>query len=166
MKSVANKSLIGEDNRMVEETALTEQIVETGITPAKQVLIVDDEVTITWLLRESLEQVSNCQVWTVASGEDALTLCETASFDLILTDYKMPGMDGLTLAGAIRRLQPHTTIVLLTGHSSEDVYQRASDLAIHKILNKPLRLSTIRQTILKLFTEMDQREVCGGSDPQ
>lgn len=144
---------------MVQGSALTERVTQPSIVPTKQVLIVDDERTITWLLRESLEQLSNCQVWTAASGEDALALCETASFDLILTDYKMPGMDGLTLAGVIRCLQPDATIVLLTGHSSEDICNRASDLAIHKVLNKPLRLSTIRQIVLKIFTEMDQREV-------
>lgn len=132
-----------------------EQAVQPGSTPAKQVLIVDDEITITWLLRETLEQLSNCRIWTAAGGEDALTLCETTSFDLIITDYKMPGMDGLTLAGAIRRLQPYTVIVLLTGGSSEDICQRASALAIRKILNKPLRLSIIRETITKIFTEMD-----------
>lgn len=136
-----------------------EQAAQPSSAPAKQVLIVDDEITITWLLRESLEQLSNCRIWTAARGEDALALCETTSFDLILTDYKMPGMDGLTLAGAIRRLQPHAAIVLLTGHSSEDICQQASNLAIRKILNKPLRLSIIRQTISRIFTEMDQGEV-------
>lgn len=149
----------GGDNRMIQGALLMEQAAQPSSVPAKQVLIVDDEITITWLLRETLEQLSNCRIWTAAGGEDALTLCETTSFDLIITDYKMPGMDGLTLAGAIRRLQPDAVIVLLTGGSSEDICQRASALAIRKILNKPLRLSMIRQTISKIFTEMDQREV-------
>ncbi|MCL4294924.1 MAG: response regulator [Anaerolineae bacterium] len=144
---------------MIQGALLMEQAAQPSSVPAKQVLIVDDEITITWLLRETLEQLSNCRIWTAAGGEDALTLCETTSFDLIITDYKMPGMDGLTLAGAIRRLQPDAVIVLLTGGSSEDICQRASALAIRKILNKPLRLSMIRQTISKIFTEMDQREV-------
>jgi len=144
---------------MAQGSALTERVTQPSSAPSKQVLIVDDEITITWLLRESLEQLANCQVWTATSGEDALALCETASFDLILTDYKMPGMDGLTLAGIVRRLQPHTIIVLLTGHSSEELCKQASNLAIRKVLNKPLRLSAIRQTILKIFTEMDQRAI-------
>lgn len=141
---------------MAHGTIPTEQTTPQGITPVKQILIVDDEITITWLLRESLEQLSNCQIWTAASGEDALALCETTSFDLVLTDYKMPGMDGLTLAGAIQRLQPRVAVILLTGHSSEDICKRAAALAIRQVLDKPLRLSTIRQAVLKIFTEIDQ----------
>jgi two-component system response regulator AtoC len=155
--SKAVNLLVEGDNRMSQGTGLTEQTAQPSNAPAKRVLIVDDEITITWLLRESLEQLSNCQIWTATRGEDAVALCETSSFDLILTDYKMPGMDGLTLAEAIRRLQPHAAIVLLTGGSSEDIHQRASDLAIRKILHKPLRLSIIRQTVSKIFTEIDQR---------
>jgi YesN/AraC family two-component response regulator len=143
---------------MTQETGPTEQVGQPSNT-LRQVLIVDDEITITWLLRESLEQFPNCQIWTASRTEDALALCETTSFDLILTDYKMPGMDGLTLAEALRRLQPHAAIVLLTGYSSDDICQRASALGIQKVLNKPLRLATIRQTVSKIFTEIDQREV-------
>lgn len=143
---------------MANKALLTEQQPQFCPTPTRRILVVDDELMITWLLCEALERIPNCQVLAAMSGEEAVALCESGSFDLVLTDYKMPGIDGLTLAAVIRHLQPGVAIILLTGHANEALYLQAAALSIRHVLNKPLRLSLIRQIVLEVFAEIDQHE--------
>jgi CheY-like chemotaxis protein len=115
----------------------------------KRILVVDDEKHITWMLQESLEQLLDCEVWTATSGEQALQLCETKTFDLLLTDYKMSGMNGLTLAVYIRQLFPCIVVVMLSAYWAEGLDTQAAEVGIQWVLKKPVKLATIHQVILE-----------------
>src|SRR6185295_8539897 len=86
--------------------------------PAR-VLTVDDEasirLTLTAMLRRAGYDVSSAE-----SGEEAVALLERQSFDLLLVDLKMPGMDGMQVVAAARQRQPDIAIIVLTGHGSLD----------------------------------------------
>jgi CheY-like chemotaxis protein len=81
------------------------------------ILVVDDEeairVTLDMLLRRR-----GYAVTTAANGEEALTLLEQRSFDLLLLDLMMPGMTGLDVAAHARDVQPTAAVLILTGSSS------------------------------------------------
>lgn len=115
-----------------------------------RILIVDDETTITWLLKEGLAEMAD-EVVSAASGQEALQLFAAASFDVLITDYKMSDMDGLILAGHVKRLQPKARIVMLTAYGSDWLSQRAADAGIEHLLNKPVRLAEIRRLVLELL---------------
>ncbi len=82
-----------------------------------RILVVDDEAAIRLTLEMLLDR-RGYAVMTAASGKEALALAEQHEFDLILLDFKMPGMGGLEVAQRMGDRQPATQIMLLTGESS------------------------------------------------
>lgn len=78
------------------------------------VLLVDDNYD-GLLVRRSLLQEAGCEVHTAACGEDALRLYRDAKFDLLVTDFRMPGMDGVELIHHVRTCDPNARVILLSG---------------------------------------------------
>ena len=91
---------------------------------APTVLVVDDEKAMRLSLSEILT-LDGCEVQMAASGEEALQMITASSFDLMLLDIKMPGMDGIQTLAEVRRLAPHTVVVMLTAHGTLDSAMRA-----------------------------------------
>lgn len=120
---------------------------------SRRILVVDDEKHITWMLREALEGLSNCEIVTAANGEQALQLFEAQPFDLLITDYKMPETDGLTLSARVRELYPQTVIVMLTAYSNVTLLEQAADVSIRYVLNKPVKVSEIRRIASEALDE-------------
>ena len=81
------------------------------------ILLVDDEASIRLTLGALLER-AGYQVTSAEGGEQAVQLLERQGFDLLLTDLKMPGIDGLQLVAAARLRQPDLAVIVLTGHGS------------------------------------------------
>jgi len=107
------------------------------VLPEKRVLVVDDEQ----IVRDSCERAltdAGYSVRTVGSGRDALTACRSERFDVMLTDLKMPEMDGLEIARAVRKEFPDVRVVIITGYPSRDSARRAESLGIFDYLEKPL----------------------------
>lgn len=106
----------------------------------KNLLIVDDEPD----MREGLESLveaylPNVHVETAPSGDKALETVRTARFDVILSDFKMPGMDGITFLRECRDLQPHAHRVLATAYADDSLERRAhAEADIELFLTKPL----------------------------
>src|SRR5262249_50053558 len=72
-----------------------------------------------------------------ASGDQALAACESQSFDLVLTDIRMPGMDGITLLERLRDRQPGVHVVVMTSHASLETAVGALKRGAYDYLNKP-----------------------------
>lgn len=117
----------------------------------KRILVVDDEPAITYLLQDGLAKITNCEVIIAGSGEEALQLFEGVSFDLLITDYNMPKMDGLTLARRVRQLYPEVVVVIFTAFGSEWLVQQALEIDIRYILSKPVKLQMLRRMVSELL---------------
>jgi DNA-binding NtrC family response regulator len=102
-----------------------------------RVLIVDDEVDIREIISELLEQ-ENYQTATAAGGAEALQLLESNDFDAVISDVRMPGMDGLELLKEIRSLYPQIKVLLFTGYASVDNVVEAMKIGAYGYLTKPL----------------------------
>jgi len=85
-----------------------------------RILVVDDEKEIRELLFKALTRLSHFRVELAEDGEEALKKIGQENFDLVLTDLKMPKMDGLQLATEISKSKPGTLTVLMTGHGTID----------------------------------------------
>jgi CheY-like chemotaxis protein len=123
------------------------------IMAARRILVVDDEENVALTLQDSLEKLPNYQVVVATSGEEALRLCEQQPFDLLITDYKMPGMDGMTLATQVRQLYPLTAIVMVTAYSSDELREQAARASIQRILGKPVKLAEVRSAALEVLDQ-------------
>jgi small GTP-binding protein len=118
----------------------------------KRVLIVEDDPSVELLLREGLtDSDCGCEVASVNSGEAALVQLETARWDLIITDNRMPGMSGLELLQAVRARVPGMLAILITAHGSDEVAQEAKRLAVYRYLTKPFPLADLLRVIRDAF---------------
>ena len=101
------------------------------------ILIVDDELDLLLLLKRSLEPEIDCQVTTAESGRKALQLIRQQHFDLVLTDIKMPEMDGMELLEIIKRRHPELTVLLMTAHGRIDLAVEAMKSGAYDFITKP-----------------------------
>lgn len=110
----------------------------------RHILLVDDEVNQVSILKTGLAKLSNCEVAVATSGRQALDLCAQQSFDLIITDYHMPAMDGLTLAAMVHRQYPSIPIIMLTAFGNEILHTQGDDNPVQLVLEKPIDIRYIR----------------------
>lgn len=91
-----------------------------GERPRPRVLLVDDEPDLLAILAAEITH-AGFDVTCASSGLEALRQAEQDRFDLALTDYKMPGLDGLQTVDALAKLDPDVRTVMMTGYISEEV---------------------------------------------
>jgi len=119
-----------------------------------QVLVIDDDAVV----GRSFDRVlsgKGYEVSTALSGEEALETMKDADFDVVFTDIKMPGMDGLEVAERIKARCPWTPVVVITGYGTEDNEARASVLGVSGFVRKPLTPEIIESVTLKAMSEAD-----------
>jgi two-component system response regulator HydG len=114
----------------------------------KNVLIVDDEVDTCANLSDILSDLGY-QVDTATSGEAALELVRKKRYDVALLDFKMPGMDGLTLYRKIKELQADTVAIIVTAYASSATQSKSLEAGAWKIVSKPVEFPSL----LKLIEE-------------
>ena len=112
-----------------------------------RILVVDDETLALEGIREHLERGGH-GIGTARNGRDALTLLESESFDIVLTDLRMPVMDGNALIRAVQDRCPDLPILVMTGHTQPEMERQALDDGALMVLRKPLRLRQLT-TILR-----------------
>jgi two-component system, cell cycle response regulator CpdR len=113
-----------------------------------RILIADDEEAIRALLARALRQDGHAVV-TASDGAEALdTLVrDNGGFELLLTDIRMPVMDGIALALAAARDYPAVTILLMTGYADQRERANGLDALIHDVLAKPFSLAAMRTAV-------------------
>ena len=124
-----------------------------------KVLVVDDNATSRDILQEMMESFT-FEVSVAASGPEGITELESANedkpFELVVMDWKMPGMDGIE---ASRRIKAHDglskipPIVLVTAYGREEVMQQAEEVGLEGFLLKPVNPSMLFDTIIQAFGE-------------
>jgi signal transduction histidine kinase/GGDEF domain-containing protein len=120
-----------------------------------KILVVDDEKDIRDFLFKVLTRIAGFQVDLAENGEEALKKIENGKFDLVLTDLKMPSVDGLQLITEISRSNPETLTVLMTGHGTIDSAIEAMKQGASDYLTKPLNLD---ETILRLKKVLEEKQ--------
>ena len=106
------------------------------------VLVVDDEASIRELLSKTLA-LAEYNVDVAVDGTSALERIRAVAFDLLITDLKMPGMDGLTLIRESKRIRPELPSIIITGFSSESTAIEAVNLGVAGYLTKPFRVPQV-----------------------
>jgi YesN/AraC family two-component response regulator len=114
-----------------------------------RILIVEDEVRVAQALGRalSMQEGGGYLVQTCESGEDALSrFCETP-FDLLITDLRMPGMNGLELIAKYREVSPGIKSILITAFGSSEVEERAYQLEVDGYLAKPFSIRKLVRAV-------------------
>jgi CheY-like chemotaxis protein len=114
----------------------------------RKVLVVDDDPVV----GESFNRVLSRKgyaVITAANGDEALAKMQAERYDLVFTDLRMPGMDGLEVAEQVKARQPWTPVVIVTGYGSKPSEDRARAIGVSEFLNKPLSPEMIEDSAAK-----------------
>jgi two-component system cell cycle response regulator CpdR len=113
-----------------------------------RILIAEDEETLCAMCARALAMDGHA-VKTAADGSEALDVLtrEEGGFDLLLTDVRMPIMDGIALALAAARDFPDMTILLMTGFADQRERAHGLDALIHDVITKPFTIAVLRATV-------------------
>jgi CheY-like chemotaxis protein/nitrogen-specific signal transduction histidine kinase/HPt (histidine-containing phosphotransfer) domain-containing protein len=137
-----------------------------GVTPyyfrtnGVRVLVVDDSA-VNRKVAEGFLQTLDIQVDEAESGEDAIRKAETASYDLILMDHMMPGMDGVEAAGRIRKIPGYATvpIIALTGNTGEMYLEMYRSAGMNDMLYKPIEFNAFVVCLKKWLPQKKRVDV-------
>lgn len=107
-----------------------------------RVLIVDDDEKMRTILQKVLQR-EGYDVTLAYNGQNAISLLTTTGFDLVVSDIRMPGMDGLELLQRIRDISPETTVIMMTAFGSVDSAVEAMKQGAYDYINKPFKMDEV-----------------------
>ncbi|NLG16155.1 MAG: response regulator [Fibrobacter sp.] len=123
----------------------------------KKVLVVDDEVSICEILAQFLNK-KGYEVFTAASGEEALDILSASPVDLVVTDIKMPGISGVDLLKYIKENQQSVPVLITTGFPTLDTAIEALKLGAYDYLTKPFHLEEIGEKVKRAMINKQLEE--------
>ena len=122
----------------------------------KKILLVDDDE---WI-RDSLTlyfDTEGCQMIAVETAEEGMELLKQQGYDIILLDYKLPGIDGLTFSREIQEICPDAIKILITAYKNKKVVSEAANVGIQDLIDKPFTIKTIEDSMLRLIQRNEKK---------
>ncbi|MEC4676991.1 MAG: response regulator [Nitrospirota bacterium] len=120
-----------------------------------RLMVVDDELIVCKRLKQILEK-AGYDVTVFNNGEDAVKELELESYDIIVTDLKMEGVDGMKILEAAKRKNPDTRVIMITGFAEIETAREAFRKGVFDFISKPVEIDTIKKVIIKA-----QKEISG-----
>ena len=108
-----------------------------------KILVVDDEGPIREMIKKGLSQMGGLNAEVAQNGLEAIEKIEKDVFDLVLTDLKMPGMDGLELLKVIKGTRPEVMVILMTAYGSIETAVEAMRIGANDYITKPIDLNEL-----------------------
>jgi two-component system, NtrC family, response regulator AtoC len=114
-----------------------------------RILVVEDEPLIRWSIAETLAQEGH----TIVEADDAASAMEAMEdadedIDVVLLDYRLPDSNDLGLLAKVRRLQPHSAVVMMTAFGTPDVTERALALGAYRVVGKPFDMDVLEPLVV------------------
>jgi len=123
----------------------------------KSILIVDDEEDLTWSISQSLRRYDDIfDVTCVNSGDDALTILRERRMDLVISDIRMPQVDGFALINHVRVNYPKSQIIIMTAYGSGEIQDQVNALGILYYIEKPFEIRYLRKLIYEALAISDE----------
>ena len=111
------------------------------------VLYVEDDVAIMQSFSKILNKVFG-EVKTAINGKEGLEVFkESQDISFVITDIKMPKMDGLDMAKEIKKISPNTPFILTTAHGEYDYFLRADEVGVYRYIQKPINVNELLQAL-------------------
>ena len=126
-----------------------------------KVLLVEDDQ---WI-RDSLRRFfanENCALMAVETGEDGLEIVRDNACDIIITDYRLPGMDGLAFLKKAQKINPRLKKILLTAYMTESVISEAFRLGVHEFIEKPFTTEDLEEALGRII---ETKTIANGPRP-
>jgi len=110
------------------------------------ILLVEDEPEVRFELKRFLQRYSS-NVITAKNGEEGLQLFKKHTPDIVISDIKMPKMNGIDMAKVIKKLEPSQTIIFTTAHSDNSYFLEAIEMQVDGYILKPVDLGLLKKKI-------------------
>ena len=127
---------------------------------AKRILVVDDEPNVVKSCAKILE-LEGFEVHGTTSGDEAIALYKSEGFDLALVDLRLPDVDGLQVLAALRKHDPHATVIIFTAYGTKESVVEALRLGACEFLEKPLGAQMLITTVRRILERENGRAVRG-----
>jgi CheY-like chemotaxis protein len=116
-------------------------------------LLVDDDEFVRDSLRVFFES-KKCPLLALETAEEGIEALKKQSYDIIITDYRLPGMDGLEFCRRLKRTHPDILLILITAYGSKAVAAEAVTLGIQEFIEKPITIPAIETSLSRLIERM------------
>ena len=120
-------------------------------------LLIDDDE---WI-RDSLSiffEGEGCHIKALETAEEGLQALKKNSYDIIIVDYRLPGMDGLDFLKRIKRLYPRIIKILITAYGDKQIEIEAMQIGVHDFIEKPFTTKTIEASLTMLINEREHKD--------
>ena len=111
-----------------------------------KILVVDDERLIRWSLTKALEG-DDWEVVSAGSGEEALEKTKETDFNVLVTDLRLPGMDGVDLLKEVRLKNPECRVIVISGYGTPRLAAEAKELGAIDFIDKPLLMDKMKELV-------------------
>jgi len=115
-----------------------------------RILIVDDDKLVRWSLIEVLNQ-NGYEAISTETGEEAINRIEDTTFDLVITDLKLPGIGGFDVLNRAKEVNSSTKVIVITGYGSENVANEARAKGAELFVTKPFEINRIREDVREIL---------------
>ena len=120
-----------------------------------KILLIDDDE---WI-RDSLSlffEFEPCAFRALETAEQGLKELESKDYDIIILDYRLPGMNGLEFLKRIQGTHPQVIKILITAYGSKEIFSQAIELGVHDFIDKPFSTKAIEDSLSRLTREKEQ----------
>ncbi|MBW1806963.1 MAG: response regulator [Deltaproteobacteria bacterium] len=118
------------------------------------ILLVDDNEVIRGSMQFHFDS-HGCRLKTVETGEEALKAIRQEKYDIVIVDYRLPGIDGLKFLELVQKSHPKTLKVLITAYGSKKVFAKAAKLGVHEFIEKPLTVNSLEESLRRLVNNKE-----------
>ena len=110
------------------------------------ILLIDDDEWIRDSMRIFFE-TEGCQITAIETAEEAFEMIQRQDYDIVICDYKLPGLHGLTFLKEVRQAKPDALTILITAYKTADLVTEAKKIGVHAFIAKPFNSETIEATL-------------------
>jgi YesN/AraC family two-component response regulator len=114
----------------------------------EKILVIDDEKATLFMFRLFLDAYGYA-VLTAENGEQGLEIFKKERPAIVITDIKMPGIDGLTVLQKIKEIDPKAEVIVITGHGDTDLTTQALNINAVDFINKPIKKEALDEALKK-----------------
>lgn len=120
-----------------------------SILPQLKVLVVDDTATSRMLVIDALQEIGFRQIAFARDGVEGLKAAMNSKVHLIVSDYEMPGLDGVSFLKKLREYQPtrHIPFIMVTGRGDRAVIERARQFGLNNFVPKPFTTASLKASL-------------------
>ena len=113
-------------------------------------LLIDDDVWIRDSLRLFFE-AEGCVLSALETAEEGIEALNEQCYDIIISDYRLPGMDGLAFLKQVKKMQPSAVKILITAYGNKEVVSEARKIGIEDFIEKPFTNKSIEESLFRLI---------------